>query len=205
MKNNLTITVLFLFFSCFAFAQETTISDIEIDSRKNGTLINVGSTTKITLKDVTAWYSSEWFYLTVYNAKTDSTKLANQDFNGSVTKIEIANNEESTQIALKLRKKIESFEITNPTRRNIAFLLRLSQEEAKKSIAMDEDIQEFADQNTEYNQSQNIEESTQTKRFINTKKNILLPLIGFIVSAIDISNPTTFLVGAIIGLSAIFF
>jgi hypothetical protein len=122
-----------------------------------------------------------------------------------VTKIEIANNEESTQIALKLRKKIESFEITNPTRRNIAFLLRLSQEEAKKSIAMDEDIQEFADQNTEYNQSQNIEESTQTKSFINTKKNILLPLIGFIVSASDISNPTTFLVGAIIGLSAIFF
>jgi hypothetical protein len=81
----------------------------------------------------------------------------------------------------------------------------LSQEEAKKSIAMDEDIQEFADQNTEYNQSQNIEESTQTKSFINTKKNILLPLIGFIVSASDISNPTTFLVGAIIGLSAIFF
>ncbi len=205
MKNNLTITVLFLFFSCFAFAQETTINDIEIDSRENGTLINVGSTAKINLKDVTAWYSSEWFYLTVYNAKTDSTKLANQDFNGSVTKIEIANNEESTQIALKLRKKIESFEITNPTRRNIAFLLRLSQEEAKKSIAMDEDIQEFADQDTEYNQSQNIEESTQTKSFINTKRNILLPLIGFIVSASDISNPTTFLVGAIIGLSAIFF
>lgn len=205
MKNNLTITVLFLFFSCFVFAQETTINDIEIDSRKNGTLINVGSTAKINLKDVTAWYSSEWFYLTVYNAKTDSTKLANQDFNGSVTKIEIANNEESTQIALKLRKKIESFEITNPTRRNIAFLLRLSQEEAKKSIAMDEDIQEFADQDTEYNQSQNIEESTQTESFINTKRNILLPLIGFIVSASDISNPTTFLVGAIIGLSAIFF
>mgnify|MGYP000065894147 FL=1 len=205
MKNNLTISILLLFFFSFTFGQGATINNLEIDSRQNGTLINVGSTAKINLKDVTAWYSSEWFYLTVYNAKTDSTKLANQDFNGSVTKIEIANNEESTQIALKLRKKIESFEITNPTRRNIAFLLRLSQEEAKKSIAMDEDIQEFADQDTEYNQSQNIEESTQTESFINTKRNILLPLIGFIVSASDISNPTTFLVGAIIGLSAIFF
>ena len=59
----------------FTFGQETTINNLEIDSRQNGTLINVSSTKKIDLKDVTAWYSSEWFYLTVYNAKTDSTKL----------------------------------------------------------------------------------------------------------------------------------
>tara|TARA_B110000495_G_scaffold186763_1_gene185574 strand:- start:45 stop:662 length:618 start_codon:yes stop_codon:yes gene_type:complete len=205
MKNNLTIPLLFLFFSCFLFAQETTINNLEVDSRENGTLINISVTKKIDLKDVTAWYSSEWFYLTVYNAKTDSTKLVEQDFNGAITKIEIANNEESTQIALKLRKKIESFEITSPTRRNISFLLRLSQEEAKKSIEMDQDIQEFADQNIEYNQSENIEDLSQKNIFINNKRSSLLPLIGFIVSASNISNPTTFLVGALVGLSAIFF
>tara|TARA_B110000438_G_C15515404_1_gene521771 strand:+ start:26 stop:643 length:618 start_codon:yes stop_codon:yes gene_type:complete len=205
MKNNLTITLLFLFFSCFLFAQETTINNLEVDSRENGTLINISVTKKVDLKDVTAWYSSEWFYLTVYNAKTDSTKLVEQDFNGSITKIEIANNEESTQIALKLRKKIESFEITNPTRRNISFLLRLSQEEAKKSIEMDQDIQEFSDQNIEYNESENIDDLSQKKIFINHKRSSLLPLIGLIVSASNISNPTTFLVGALVGLSAIFF
>ncbi len=205
MKNNLTITLLFLFFSCFLFAQETTINNLEVDSRENGTLINISVTKKVDLKDVTAWYSSEWFYLTVYNAKTDSTKLVEQDFNGAITKIEIANNEESTQIALKLRKKIESFEITNPTRRNISFLLRLSQEEAKKSIEMDQDIQEFSDQNIEYNESENIDDLSQKKIFINDKRSSLLPLIGLIVSASNISNPTTFLVGALVGLSAIFF
>ena len=205
MKNNLTITTLFLFFSCFVFAQENTIHNLEVDSRENGTLIKIGGTKKINLKDVTAWYSSEWFYLTVYNAQTDSTKLADKDFDGSITKIEIANNEESTQIALKLRKEIESFEITNPTRRNISFLLRLSQEEAKKSIEMDEDIQKISEQNIEYDQSENKEDLTQEKNFTTNKLGTLLPLIGVIVSAIDISNPTIFLVGAIVGLSSIFF
>ena len=205
MKNNLTITTLFLFFSCFVFAQENTIHNLEVDSRENGTLIKIGGTRKINLKDVTAWYSSEWFYLTVYNAQTDSTKLADKDFDGSITKIEIANNEESTQIALKLRKEIESFEITNPTRRNISFLLRLSQEEAKKSIKMDEDIQKISEQNIEYDQSENKEDLTQEKNFTTNKLGTLLPLIGVIVSAIDISNPTIFLIGAIVGLSSIFF
>mgnify|MGYP006124088573 FL=1 len=205
MKNNLTITTLFLFFSCFVFAQENTIHNLEVDSRENGTLIKIGGTRKINLKDVTAWYSSEWFYLTVYNAQTDSTKLADKDFDGSITKIEIANNEESTQIALKLRKEIESFEITNPTRRNISFLLRLSQEEAKKSIEMDEDIQKISEQNIEYDQSENKEDLTQEKNFTTNKLGTLLPLIGVIVSAIDISNPTIFLIGAIVGLSSIFF
>ena len=205
MKNNLTITTLFLFFSCFVFAQENTIHNLEVDSRENGTLIKIGGTKKINLKDVTAWYSSEWFYLTVYNAQTDSTKLADKDFDGSITKIEIANNEESTQIALKLRKEIESFEITNPTRRNISFLLRLSQEEAKKSIKMDEDIQKISEQNIEYDQSENKEDLTQEKNFTTNKLGTLLPLIGVIVSAIDISNPTIFLIGAIVGLSSIFF
>jgi len=205
MKNNLTITALFLFFSCFVFAQENTIHNLEVDSRENGTLINIGGTKKINLKDVTAWYSSEWFYLTVYNAQTDSTKLANKDFDGSITKIEIANNEESTQIALKLKKEIESFEITNPTRKNISFLLRLSQEEAKKSIEMDEDIQKFSEQNAEYGQLENKEDLTQEKNFTTNKLGTLLPLIGVIVSASDISNPAIFLIGAIVGLSSIFF
>ena len=205
MKNNLTITALFLFFSCFLFAQENTIHNLEVDSRENGTLINIGGTKKISLKDVTAWYSSEWFYLTVYNAQTDSTKLANKDFDGSITKIEIANNEESTQIALKLKKEIESFEITNPTRKNISFLLRLSQEEAKKSIEMDEDIQKFSEQNAEYGQLENKEDLTQEKNFTTNKLGTLLPLIGVIVSASDISNPAIFLIGAIVGLSSIFF
>ena len=205
MKNNLTISILFLFFFSFIFAQGVTINSLEVDSRQNGTLINIGSTKKIDLEDVTAWYSSEWFYLTVYDAKTDSTRLSNQTLSKAITKIEIANNEESTQIAFKLKKEIESFEITNPTRKNISFLLRLSQEEAKKSIAMDDNIEQFAESNSKY---ENIKKSNRFKKSNSgkrTDKTVELSLLGAIVAMSDITNSTTFLFGAIIALSTIFF
>ena len=205
MKNNLTISILFLFFFSFIFAQGVTINSLEVDSRQNGTLINIGSTKKIDLEDVTAWYSSEWFYLTVYDAKTDSTRLSNQTLSKAITKIEIANNEESTQIAFKLKKEIESFEITNPTRKNISFLLRLSQEEAKKSIAMDDNIEQFAESNSKY---ENIKKSNRFKKSNSgkrTDKTVELSLLGVIVAMSDITNSTTFLFGAIIALSTMFF
>lgn len=205
MKNNLTISILFLFFFSFIFAQGVTINSLEVDSRQNGTLINIGSTKKIDLEDVTAWYSSEWFYLTVYDAKTDSTRLSNQTLSKAITKIEIANNEESTQIAFKLKKEIESFEITNPTRKNISFLLRLSQEEAKKSIAMDDNIEQFAESNSKYEntkKSNRFKESNSGKR---TDRTVELSLLGAIVAMSDITNSTTFLFGAIIALSTMFF
>ena len=196
MKNNLTITALFLLFSCFAFGQAVTTNNIEIDSKKNGTLINISSTKKIDLEDVTAWYSSEWFYLTVYNAETDSTKLADKELGGSITKIEIANNEESTQIALKLKKEIESFEITNPKRKNISFLLRSSQKESKKSITMDEEIQTFSEQNDDSMKDSSIQK---------VDRSMELSILGAIVAVSDISNPGIFLLGAIIALSPAFF
>ena len=196
--------IITFFLISFAFTQEITINNLGIDSRKNGTLINIGTTKKIDLKDVTAWYSSEWFYLTVYNAETDSTKLAGQELGGSITKIEIANNEESTQIALKLRKEIESFEITNPTRKSISFLLRLSQEESKKSITIDEEIQTFAKENDDdMKKSRNLDNEDGSIQ--KTDRAIELSVLGAIVAASDITNPATFLLGAIIALSTVFF
>lgn len=205
MKNNLTISILFLFFFSFIFAQGVTINSLEVDSRQNGTLINIGSTKKIDLEDVTAWYSSEWFYLTVYDAKTDSTRLSNQTLSKAITKIEIANNEESTQIAFKLKKEIESFEITNPTRKNISFLLRLSQEEAKKSIAMDDNIELFAESKSKYENTKKSNRFNERNSGKRTDKTVELSLLGAIVAMSDITNSTTFLFGAIIALSTIFF
>lgn len=205
MKNNLTISILLLFFFSFTFGQEITINNLEIDSRQNGTLINISSTKKIDLENVTAWYSSEWFYLTIYNAKTDSTKVSNQKLDKAITKIEIANNDESTQIALKLRKEIESFEITNPTRKNISFLLRLSQEEAKKSIEMDDNIEQFSDNDNEFDGTKTTKQSKKSNSGNRSDRAVELSLLGAIVAMSDIANPTTFLFGAIIALSTMFF
>ena len=154
---------------------------------------------------MTAWYSSEWFYLTVYDAKTDSTRLSNQTLSKAITKIEIANNEESTQIAFKLKNEIESFEITNPTRKNISFLLRLSQEEAKKSIAMDDNIELFAESKSKYENTKKSNRFNERNSGKRTDKTVELSLLGVIVAMSDITNSTTFLFGAIIALSTMFF
>ena len=123
---------------------------------------------------------------------------------GSITKIEIANNEESTQIALKLRKEIESFEITNPTRKSISFLLRLSQEESKKSITMDEEIQTFTEKNNnDMKKSRNLDKEDSSIQ--KADRSMELSILGAIVAVSDITNPGTFLLGAIIALSTVFF
>ena len=197
--------IITFFLVSFVFTQEATINDLEVDSRQNGTMLNVSVNKKVNLEDVTAWYSSEWFYLTIYNAKTDSVKLANKNYNGSITKIEIANNEESTQIALKLKKEIESFEITNPTRKNISFLLRLSQEQAKKSIAMDDNIEQFFEDDSKFDKTKTAKRSKKNNLGERTDRAVELSLLGAIVAMSDIANPTTFLFGAIIALSTMFF
>ena len=97
-----------LILACFlissAFAQDNKITQLDIDSRENGTIVKLKSTKKVDLKNVTAWYSSEWFYLTIYDAKSDSTKLSNTPLSKIVKKIQIANSDESTQIALKVNE-----------------------------------------------------------------------------------------------------
>ena len=105
----------------------------------------------------------------------------------------------------ELRKEIESFEITNPTRKNISFLLRLSQEQAKKSIAMDDNIEQFSEEGSEFDETKTTKRSKKSTSGERTDRAVELSLLGAIVAMSDIANPTTFLFGAIIALSTMFF
>ena len=75
MRNNLLVTILFLFSCSFLLSQDIMIKNIEVDSKNNGTVIQLDSNKKVNLEDVTAWYSSEWFYMTIYGANADSLSL----------------------------------------------------------------------------------------------------------------------------------
>ncbi|MBH26192.1 MAG: hypothetical protein CMG72_01290, partial [Candidatus Marinimicrobia bacterium] len=66
----LRLILIFFLFCSLSFGQNNTINDLSIDSRENGTIIELQSTKTVDLKNITAWYSSEWFYLTVYDAKS---------------------------------------------------------------------------------------------------------------------------------------
>ena len=68
MRNNLLVTILFLASSSIILSQDLRIKNLQIESKNNGTVIQLDSNKKVNLENVTAWYSSEWFYMTIYDA-----------------------------------------------------------------------------------------------------------------------------------------
>ena len=195
MKNNLLVTILFLFSCSLLISQDLKIKNLKVDSKNNGTIINFDLNKKINLEDVTAWYSSEWFYVTVYGANADSLSLANYK-NEALKSIEVSNSFESTQIAFQLFSEIESFEINTPKRKALQFFLRNSQLISKKSISDVNIIDDFQAKEIQPKEKEIIYEIEQKSNF----NNVLIIIGGLIISAVDISNSSSFAAGALIAI-----
>ena len=198
MRNNLLVTILFLA-SSIILSQDLRIKNLQIESKNNGTVIQLDSNKKVNLENVTAWYSSEWFYMTIYDAKTDSLSLANYK-NDSLKNIEVSNSDESTQIAVQLFSDIESFEINTPKRKTLQFFLRNNQSIAKNSISIEDEIDIIETEENPPKEKEIIYEKEQPRN----ANNKLIVIAGLIVSAIDITNSTSFSIGALISIIANF-
>ena len=157
--------------------------------------INFDLNKKIDLEDVTAWYSSEWFYITIYGANADSLSLVNYK-NEALKSLEVSNSIESTQIALQLSSEIESFEINTPKRKALQFFLRNSQLISKKSISDVNIIDDFLAKEIQPEEKEIIYEIEQKSNF----NNVLIIIGGLIISAVDISNSSSFAAGALIAI-----
>jgi len=194
VKNNLILTVLFLFFCTPVLSQNQTIKKLHVESKNNGTVIMLESNKKLNLENITAWYSSDWFYITIYNAESDSLTMSNYK-NDSLKSVEISNAEESTQIALQVNENIESFEIDTPQRKSVQFLLRnnqiISKDKISKDLSVNTSINDNDIDDTELSGGQ------ETKVAFNSK---LIVLIGFLISGSDITNNTTFLLGSLLAI-----
>ena len=199
MRNNLLVTILFLASSSIILSQDLRIKNLQIESKNNGTVIQLDSNKKVNLENVTAWYSSEWFYMTIYDANADSLSLANYK-NDSLKNIEVSNSDESTQIAVKLFSDIESFEINTPNRKTLQFFLRNSQLVAKNSISVEDEIDIVQTEEKTPKEKDIIYEKEQPRN----ANNKLIVIAGLIVSAIDITNSTSFSAGALIAIIANF-
>ena len=199
MRNNLLVTILFLASSSIILSQDLRIKNLQIESKNNGTVIQLNSNKKVNLENVTAWYSSEWFYMTIYDANADSLSLANYK-NDSLKNIEVSNSDESTQIAVQLFSEIESFEINTPNRKTLQFFLRNSQLVAKNSISVEDEI-DIVQTEEETSKEKDIIYEKEQPRNANNK---LIVIAGLIVSAIDITNSTSFSAGALIAIIANF-
>ena len=199
MRNNLLVTILFLASSSIILSQDLRIKNLQIESKNNGTVIQLDSNRKVNLENVTAWYSSEWFYMTIYDANADSLSLANYK-NDSLKNIEVSNSDESTQIAVQLFSEIESFEINTPNRKTLQFFLRNSQLVAKNSISVEDKIDIVQTEEKTPKEKDIIYEKEQLRN----ANNKLIVIAGLIVSAIDITNSTSFSAGALIAIIANF-
>ena len=199
MRNNLLVTILFLASSSIILSQDLKIKNLQIESKNNGTVIQLDSNKKVNLENVTAWYSSEWFYMTIYDANADSLSLANYK-NNSLKSIEVSNSDESTQIAVQLFSEIESFEINTPKRKTLQFFLRNSQSVSKDSISDDNEIDVVVFEENIPNEKEIIYEKEQP-RDTNSK---LIVIAGLFVSAVDITNSTSFALGALVAIIANF-
>ena len=199
MRNNLLVTILFLASSSIILSQDLRIKNLQIESKNNGTVIQLDSNRKVNLENVTAWYSSEWFYMTIYDANADSLSLANYK-NDSLKNIEVSNSDESTQIAVQLFSEIESFEINTPNRKTLQFFLRNSQLVAKNSISAEDEIDIVQTEEKTPKEKDIIYEKEQPRN----ANNKLIVIAGLIVSAIDITNSTSFSAGALIAIIANF-
>ena len=199
MRNNLLVTILFLASSSIILSQDLRIKNLQIESKNNGTVIQLDSNRKVNLENVTAWYSSEWFYMTIYYANADSLSLANYK-NDSLKNIEVSNSDESTQIAVQLFSEIESFEINTPNRKTLQFFLRNSQLVAKNSISVEDKIDIVQSEEKTPKEKDIIYEKEQPRN----ANNKLIVIAGLIVSAIDITNSTSFSAGALIAIIANF-
>ena len=199
MRNNLLVTILFLASSSIILSQDLRIKNLQIESKNNGTIIQLDLNKKVNLENVTAWYSSEWFYMTIYDANADSLSLANYR-NDSLKNIEVSNSDESTQIAVQLFSEIESFEINTPNRKTLQFFLRNSQLVAKNSISVEDEIDIVLTEEKTPKEKDIIYEKEQPRN----ANNKLIVIAGLIVSAIDITNSTSFSAGALIAIIASF-
>lgn len=195
MKNNLILTVLFLFFCTPVLSQNQTIKKLHVESKNNGTVIMLESNKKLNLENITAWYSSDWFYITIYNAESDSLTMSNYK-NDSLKSVEISNAEESTQIALQVNENIESFEIDIPQRKSVQFLLRNNQIISKDKISKDLSVNTLSINDNDIDETE-LSGGQETKVAFNSK---LIVLIGFLISGSDITNNTTFLLGSLLAI-----
>ena len=199
MRNNLLVTILFLTSCSIILSQDLRIKNLQIESKNNGTVIQLDSNKKVNLENVTAWYSSEWFYMTIYDANADSLSLANYK-NNSLKSIEVSNSDESTQIAVQLFSEIESFEINTPKRKTLQFFLRNSQSVAKDSISDENEIDVVVFEEDFPKEKEIIYEKEQPR----DKNSKLIVIAGLVVSAVDITNSTSFALGALVAIIANF-
>jgi len=91
-----------------------TLKDVSYSIKQNGIMVNLDYTEPIDDDDIIGWKSDRgWVYLTLLGVRAPKGKKPQQDFSGEVRKIVIDDFDESTQLAILIRKPILGYDIIN--------------------------------------------------------------------------------------------
>lgn len=134
-------TILVLTLSTLTAQQTPVFDEVTIDSKMNGAFITLFSTTPVLEQNVTGWHTETgWFYVTILNAVTDTTRIGNTELTDPVSDIEITNYPESTQLAFKIEKEVESFDIyTSDSPAGLLISLRFPLEEVIAALEQEKE------------------------------------------------------------------
>ena len=92
----------------------STLKDVSYSIKQNGIMINLDYTEAIDDDDIIGWKSDRgWVYLTLLGVRAPKNKIPQNNFSGAVRKIVIDDFDESTQLAILVRKPILGYDIIN--------------------------------------------------------------------------------------------
>tara|TARA_B100000073_G_scaffold24799_1_gene19375 strand:+ start:3134 stop:3739 length:606 start_codon:yes stop_codon:yes gene_type:complete len=120
MRTIILLTITYIL-SNLLFANNIFINDISFHSKENGVMIDFNLSNSMSTDSINAWQSkSNWFYFTFYNVSADSNKLMkNIELVEPISELQPIVNKYSTQIGIKLKKRIESHDIMNINKNNV--------------------------------------------------------------------------------------
>ena len=110
INHIIILSILFLFQKSFG---SNYLKDVTFYGKENGLIVEFVFEEAVSPDSVNAWQSqTEWFYFTLYNVLVDTSELLVQtEISNPVLNFQPILTEQSTQIGIKLKNRVESFEI----------------------------------------------------------------------------------------------
>ncbi|NOZ03438.1 MAG: hypothetical protein GXO92_02395 [FCB group bacterium] len=112
------------------------VTDLKIEVKRNGLYFQLHTSEAIAERNITAWATpTNWFYITILGAVSDTAKIMSTKPLYPVTEIQATNTANTTQLAFRIAKPIESFDFyRSDTPPEILFNLRFPIEEVVTAL-----------------------------------------------------------------------
>ena len=97
------------------------LTNVQFEEKENGIIVKFKFKESISSDSIYAWQSdNQWFYFTLHNILSDTFKLEHKTtFNLPILDFQPLISNNNTQIGLRLKNRVESFEFYNKKQKNL--------------------------------------------------------------------------------------